>query len=87
MVFHLVLISLVMVNSVGCTRGQWVHLDRSPEQVLQDFLECETLSSLRPPPATLAEKRTANPDTTSADIQKCMRGKGYHWSADPGSSP
>ena len=73
-----VLIALVF-SIVACTQGRWVKADATLEHTQQDYLECETLSSLRPPPVTLGEKRSANPDLSSLEIQKCMKNKGYQW--------
>jgi len=74
----LVFLALVVVL-FGCAEGRWVKVDASSVQTQQDYAECETISSLQPPPATLAEKRQANPDLSSVGIQKCMKNKGYQW--------
>ena len=73
-----VLITLVF-SIVGCTQGRWVKADATLEHTQQDFAECDTMSALQPQPVTLGQKRGANPDLSSLEIQKCMKNKGYQW--------
>ena len=72
--------------ALGCTKGRWVQHGASPERTHQDLAECETLASLQPPPFTLSEKQTANPDLSSLTIQKCMQNLGYQWVTDSAPS-
>ena len=83
---RLVLLIILFDLTFGCTKGEWAKPNMSPEQTHLDYQECETLSTLGRPPLTLAEKRSANPDLSSVDIEKCMQNKGYHWVSDTSSS-
>ena len=65
---------------VGCVGGQWVKEGASPENVQQDYRECQTMGIVQEPqPATLGDKIGANPDMSGQAIEQCMRGKGYRW--------
>lgn len=81
-----ILIAMVF-SIVGCTHGRWVKANATLKQVQQDFAECETMNALQPQPVTLGQKRGANPDLSSLEIQKCMKNKDYHWVAGETTPP
>ena len=82
----LVFLTLLVVLG-GCAQGRWVKSDADSEQTQRDFSDCEIMSSVQRPPATLAEKRGAYPDLSSMQIEKCMKSKGYQWVTDDAQSP
>ena len=84
----LFLIGVVSCLAMGCTQGQWVKEGADPQTVEEDYRECQILgTSYEPAPATLGDKRGANPDLSGQAIEQCMKGKGYRWGTVTPSKP